>query len=157
MASKKVRSPIVKAKIEKWIETHGGDGAAEAVFIKRAATIATSSRVRRPWRTKSKTQEQSARESLDRLFGRRVSPDGTTGVNENWILDIWEASLEDETTTPLLKRSSASTRQTGVRPFEDELSETPSLRDKGIELYEAIAYDNKETMLEVARFLCDAA
>lgn len=66
------------------------------LFLKRAIKLAEENDLRL-WQSKTNTLEESARDSLRILLGEKHIPSTHgvyTGVNEYWVLEIWERACD---------------------------------------------------------------
>jgi hypothetical protein len=99
------RSAVLRERVEDYLASHGAHrnpAGARADFATAAVRTATRFGMR-TWRDSTKTTQEAAERSLGVLLGEvvnvRSGKNGSgalryTGVNDAWVLDIWEATLE---------------------------------------------------------------
>lgn len=99
------RCDVLRERIEDWIAAHGGTRSTAArddmqrLFVKRALSVGRE-RGMKLWHSKTMSPEDCALSSLRILLREKSNTTKGrtyTGSNLRWILDIWEAALDELT------------------------------------------------------------
>jgi len=162
--SREVRSDEIRPQVEDALRARCGgrtDSAAWADaqqwFVKKALRLAKKNGLR-PFRNNYQSDVQAALTSLRYLLKEKTTTTKgvvRTGVNEHWVLDMWELALKDS--KPLLtepvkpRRSSATLRETRV--FIDEAPAPVTSSSLGSRIYEAFLTQDGPKMVELVREL----